>query len=268
MRLSVIVPAYNEEATVEALLRRVLEHLGPDGEVVVVNDASTDATSYITRKVAGGDARVKLIEHAQNQGKGAAVRTGLAAATGDVALIQDADLEYDPAEYPLLMAPLEADEADAVFGSRYLRGKTDQEGKYFMAIVLVEHARVASGRLIVIPHANNSAISWVDPTWTGPSSFVLKTASGVRTFMFGTRLTDVLTCYKAFLLKKMDLGALGGAGFEIEIELAANIVKRGLRLKEVAISYAPRTKEDGKKIRFRHAVGIAWAVWKYRWKKV
>jgi glycosyltransferase involved in cell wall biosynthesis len=229
MRLSVIVPAWNEEATVEALLRRVLEHLGPDGEVVVVNDASTDATSFITRRVASGDARVKLLEHEKNQGKGAAVRSGLAAATGDVALIQDADLEYDPADYPKLMAPLEAGEADAVFGSRYLKGKTDQEGKYFMA--------------------NRLMTRWFD-------------------LMFGTRLTDVLTCYKAFVLEKMDVGALGGAGFEIEIELAANIVKRGMRLKEVAISYAPRTKEAGKKIRLRHAVAIAWAVWKYRWRKV
>jgi glycosyltransferase involved in cell wall biosynthesis len=228
MRLSVIVPAYNEAATVEALLRRVLEYVGPEGEVVVGDDSSEDATADLARQVAAGDPRVKVIDHERNQGKGAAVRTGLSAATGDVALIQDADLEYDPADYPVLLAPLEAGDADAVFGSRYLRGRTGQEAKYYAA--------------------NRLMTCWFN-------------------HLFGTRLTDVLTCYKAFLLERMDLGALGGSGFEIEIELASNIVKRRLRLKEVPISYQPRTREAGKKIRLRHAVQIAAAVWKYRWRK-
>jgi glycosyltransferase involved in cell wall biosynthesis len=229
MRLSVIVPAYNEEATVEALLRRVLDNVGLRGEVVVVDDASRDATAWITERMAGEDARVRLVRHERNQGKGAAVRTGLAAATGDVALIQDADLEYDPADYPALVAPIEQGEADAIFGSRYLRGRPGQERRYYLA---------------------NRFMTW----WFN--------------LLYRTRLTDVLTCYKAFLLKRVDLAALGAPGFEIEIELASHLVRRGLRVQEAPISYAPRANEAGKKIRWWHAVLIAWAVVKYRWRKV
>lgn len=229
MRLSVIVPAYNEAATVEALLRRVLAHLGADGEVVVVDDASTDATARKVRTVAAEDARVRLVGQERNRGKGAAVRTGLAAARGEVALIQDADLEYDPADYPALLAPIEAGEADVVFGSRYVRGRTGQEGKYYAA--------------------NRMMTCWFN-------------------LLFGTRLTDVLTGYKAFVLKRIDVPALGEEGFAVDVELPAQMVRHGLRVKEVPISYAPRRKEAGKKIRLKHALAIAWAVWKYRWEKM
>ena len=223
--LTVLIPVYNEERTIEALLRRVAEGPYPDKEVIVIDDGSTDATPRLLERWAGVPG-FRVLRHAKNRGKGGAVRTGLAQATGEVTIIQDADLEYDPADYPRLVEPILHGQAEAVYGSRYL---------------------APSRRL----------------PWTRFRLGVVFFNVLVRV-LYGRRLTDEATCYKAartVLWRSLDLRA---ERFELCPEMTAKLCLRGARLVEVPISYHPRGAVEGKKIGWRDAVQTVWTLLKWR----
>ena len=225
MRISVVIPAYNEEGTVEEILRRVLAQKGV-AEVVVVDDASSDGTAAAVERVARQDPRVRLVRHKRNTGKGAAVRTGLAASSAEVVIVQDADLEYDPADYPALLAPIEQGEADFVLGSRYL-------------------ARSDTRRLFGL---GNRLITW----WFN--------------LLYGTHLSDVLTCYKAFRRELVGASELRCDGFDFDVELPALLVRRGARVVETPIRYEARGAGQGKKIRWWVGFRLAWVALRFRWR--
>ncbi|HYO84344.1 MAG TPA: glycosyltransferase [Bryobacteraceae bacterium] len=214
MKLSILVPVYNERTVVERSLAQVLAAPLPenmDREIIMVDDCSTDGTSAILDRLSAADARIRLVRHPVNRGKGAAVRTAIQHATGDFTIVQDADLEYDPSEYPRLLKPLLDGHADAVFGSRYLRG---------------EQTRVL-------------------PFW---HSMINKFLTLVSNMFCNLNVTDMETCYKVFrtdLLKSIPIRS-DRFGFEPEITMKS--AKRKLRIYEVPISYHGRTYEEGKKI--------------------
>ncbi|HYP05029.1 MAG TPA: glycosyltransferase [Bryobacteraceae bacterium] len=222
MKLSILVPVFNERAVVERSLALVLAAPLPEDmgrELIIVDDCSTDGTSAILDRIAAGDERIRLVRHPANKGKGAAVRTAIQHATGDFALVQDADLEYDPSEYPRLLKPLLDGHADAVFGSRYLRG---------------EQTRVL-------------------PFW---HSMINKFLTVVSNMFCNLNVTDMETCYKVFktdLLKSIPIRS-DRFGFEPEITMKA--AKRKLRIYEVPISYHGRTYEEGKKIGWKDGVKV------------
>jgi glycosyltransferase involved in cell wall biosynthesis len=228
-RLSIVIPAYNERATVEDLLRRVAAAALPAGierEMIVVDDGSKDGTCELLREIAArGEWPLRLVEHAVNQGKGAAIRTGFAAAAGDIVLIQDADLEYDPAEYPQLLAPILADQADVVFGSRFLGG----------------------------PHR-------VLFFWHYVGNRFLTMLSNMLT---DVNLSDMETCYKVFRREVLDGIDLQSNRFGIEPELTAKVAKQKVRIYEVPISYRGRTYAEGKKIGWKDGFSAIWAILKY-----
>jgi glycosyltransferase involved in cell wall biosynthesis len=228
-RISIVVPVFNERETVAELLRRVAEAPLPGGlerEIVVVDDASTDGTREVLRGlVAAGELPLRLYEQPANRGKGAALRRGFAEAGGDVVLIQDADLEYDPAEYPRLLAPILEDKADAVFGSRFLGG----------------------------PHR-------VLLFWHYAGNRFLTTLSNM---LSNLNLTDMETCYKVFRRSLLDGMPLRSDRFGIEPELTAKLARRRARIYEVPISYHGRTYEQGKKIGWKDGFAAIWAILRF-----
>ncbi len=209
--LSVVVPCYNEAGTVKELLARVLESPWV-AEVVVVDDGSTDGTLDEVRSV--GDPRLKVFEQVRNMGKGAALRRGFAEATSDFVVVQDADLEYDPAEYGRLLEPLLSGEADVVFGSRFMSDR---------------------------PHR-------VLYFWHSVGNKVLTTLSNSFTNL---NLTDMETCYKVFRREVLQTLDLREDRFGIEPEITAKVARTGARIYEVGISYSGRTYAEGKKIGWR-----------------
>jgi glycosyltransferase involved in cell wall biosynthesis len=214
-RLSVLVPVYNERHVVEASLRRVLalEHESIRSlEVIVVDDCSTDGTGAIVRRLAEADRRVTLLVHERNRGKGAAVRTAVAKATGDVIIVHDADLEYNPADIPALLMPFAREGADAVFGSRYLSAP-------YRRALMYRHTLV-----------NN-----------------LVTAIG--NWFTDLTLTDLETCYKAVNAQLLKSIPLRSDDFRFEVEITFKLAKRQARIFEVPIRYLPRSYQEGKKIR-------------------
>jgi dolichol-phosphate mannosyltransferase len=225
--LSVVIPAYNEERFIGTLLERItavdLAPLGFGMEIIVVDDCSSDRTAAIVAAVPG----VRLIRMEQNGGKGRAVRAGIAAATGDLLIIQDADLEYDPQDYiPMLRALLDG-RADIVYGSRYLgRGRHDNQSL----------AAYLGGRSL-------SLVAW---------SFT------------GTFLTDTVTAFKLF--RRADIAALPleTSGFELDHEITSRMLARGKTIVEVPIRYYPRSREEGKKIGLRDWFIGTRTFWKYR----
>jgi len=228
--LSIVVPAYNERPTVEQLLRRVAEAPLPEGmgrQVVVVDDGSTDGTRELLRELAaaGEPLPFTLIEQPENRGKGAAIRAGFAAATGDVLVVQDADLEYDPREYPRLLQPILDGEADVVYGSRFLGG----------------------------PHR-------VLFFWHYLGNRFLTTLSNMLTDL---NLSDMETCYKLFRREVLDGVELRSNRFGIEPELTARVARRGARIFEVPISYRGRTYAEGKKIGWKDGFAAIWAILRY-----
>ncbi|MEO8196169.1 MAG: glycosyltransferase [Thermoanaerobaculia bacterium] len=217
VRLSVIVPVFNERYLVRDLLARVLAVEDPsiaELEVVVVDDGSTDGTREILRELAAGEPRLHYLEHPRNMGKGAAVRTGIAAATGDLTVFQDADLEYDPRDYPRLIRPILEDGADVVYGSRFLAGSRRRVLRY-------RHARI------------NRFLTWASNLFTDLD------------------LTDMETCYKVFRTELLKSIPLRSNDFALEPEITAKIAKRGFRIFEVPVSYLGRTHLEGKKIGWR-----------------
>ncbi len=225
--LSVIVPVFNEERTVVALLRRVHDgpYPHPQKEVIVVDDGSTDGTPTILAGWADREG-VLALRHPVNRGKGAAVRTGLARARGRIVIVQDADLEYCPGDYPLLVEKLRRGEARVVYGSRYL-----------------------------VPDA---ALRW--------DRFRVAVAllNGLVRVLYGQRLTDEATCYKAFLAELLPALDLQAERFELCAELTAKFCRLGIPIVEVPISYRPRTAAEGKKIGWRDAWQTFWALLRWR----
>ena len=225
--LSVVIPAYNEERFIGALLERVkavdLAPLGFGMEIIVVDDCSKDRTAEIVAGVSG----VRLIALKKNGGKGGAVRAGIAASTGDLLIIQDADLEYDPQDYLPMMRALLDGRGDVIYGSRYL-GRGRHENQALLAYL--------GGRSL-------SVIGWM---------------------FTGTFLTDTVTAFKLF--HRADIAALPleTSGFELDHELTARMVARGKRIAEVPISYFPRSKEEGKKIGPRDWFIGTRTFWRYR----
>ncbi|MBK5295046.1 MAG: glycosyltransferase [Acidobacteriia bacterium] len=226
MKVSILVPVYNERTLARGCLEAVIAARLPeqmDRELVVVDDCSTDGTSAILDQIASEQSCIRLIKHKVNQGKGAAVRTAIQNATGDFCLIQDADLEYDPSDYPRLLQPLLDGRADAVFGSRYLSG----------------------GQMRVLPF------------W---HSLMNKTLTGFSNMFCNLDLTDMETCYKAFRTDLLKSIPIRSDRFGIEPELTMKCAKRRLRIYEVPISYHGRTYEEGKKIGWKDGLKALGAI--------
>lgn len=221
--LSVVVPCFNEEATIVTLLTRVLAspHVA---EVIVVDDGSTDNTLALARSVA--DSRLKVLTQPRNMGKGAALRRGFSEATAEYVVVQDADLEYDPAEYPHLLEPLLAGRADVVFGSRFLSDR---------------------------PHR-------VLYFWHSVGNKLLTLASNTFTNL---NLTDMETCYKVFRREVIQQLQLREDRFGFEPEVTAKVARGGWRIYEVGISYAGRTYAEGKKIGFKDGLHAARCIVRY-----
>ena len=224
--LSVVVPCYNERSTVATVVERVLASPW-SAQVIVVDDGSTDGTRDVLDELAiATDDRLRVIHHDRNAGKGAALRTGFAAATGDYVIVQDADLEYDPAEYATMLEPLEAGLADVVFGSRFLSGR---------------------------PHR-------VLYFWHSVGNRTLTLLSNMFTDL---NLTDMETCYKAFRREVLEHLAIEENRFGVEPEITAKVARGGWRIYEVGIAYAGRTYAEGKKIGWRDGTRAAVCIVRY-----
>ena len=215
LRLTVIVPVYNEERTIAEIVRRVRD-VPLAIELVAVNDASTDGSRAALERLAASGLVDRVIHQTVNQGKGAAIRVGITEASGDVIVVQDADLEYDPAELPRLLAPITAGRADAVFGSRFLAG--DRRVLYF---------------------------------WHSAGNKLLTLLSNMFTDL---NLTDMETCYKMVRAPLMKSLVLTSDRFGFEPEVTARLAQAGARIWEVSISYSGRTYEEGKKIGWRDGI--------------
>ncbi len=221
--LSVVIPAYNESATVERLLRRVRE-VPLNLEVIVVDDGSTDGTRDLLKELEP-ELIDQLVFHETNAGKGAALRTGFAKATGDVVVVQDADLEYDPYEFPILLEPILSGRADAVYGSRFLGG---------------------SHRVLYF--------------WHSVGNRLLTLLSNMMT---DVNLTDMETCYKMVRTELLQSLPLSAYRFGIEPELTARLAQAGARIYELPISYHGRSYSEGKKIGWKDGVSAFWSILRY-----
>ncbi|HEY4907303.1 MAG TPA: glycosyltransferase family 2 protein [Candidatus Acidoferrum sp.] len=242
-KVSIVIPVYNEKNTIEEILRRVTE-TEPRKEVIIVDDCSNDGTRERLKTMAslqakgdatapasdGGEAiplrDLRFFFQAQNQGKGAALRRGFAQVTGDIVLVQDADLEYDPRDYPTLLEPIVDGRADVVYGSRFLGGP--QRVHYF---------------------------------WHYVANTMLTLLSDIFTNL---KLTDMETCYKVFRREVLQGVNLRSDRFGFEPEITAKIAKKEWRIYEVPISYAGRTYEEGKKITWKDGVQALWCIIKFK----
>jgi glycosyltransferase involved in cell wall biosynthesis len=226
LSLTVVIPCYNEVQTVAEVLQRVLA-VGLANEVIMVDDGSTDGTHDVLAQIeAEGYPNVRIIYHERNQGKGAALVTGFAAASSDVILIQDADFEYDPRDYPLLLKPLEEGVAKVVYGSRFLGGP-------------------------------RKAMNF----WNMVANRILTFTTNI---LYNAILSDMETCYKVFLTDVVRDMVIHAHGFEFEPEFTAKVLKQGIRIYEVPISYNGREWNEGKKIKWTDAPIAMWTLIKYR----
>jgi len=223
--LSVVMPVFNEAATVRDIVQTVLAQR-PVQQLIIVDDGSTDGTWDLLQAAARTDPRISLLRHEVNRGKGAALRHAFPQATSPCVIIQDADLEYDPAEYHRLLAPLLAGQADVVFGSRFI-GSEARRVLYY---------------------------------WHAVGNRILTTFSNMATNL---NLTDIETCYKAFRREMIQKITLEENRFGFEPEITAKVARMGLRIYEVGISYRGRTYLEGKKIGWRDGVRAFWCIIKY-----
>jgi len=228
-RLTILMPAYNEVRTIQEILQQVdsADAAGLEKELIIVDDGSTDGTREVLQALNGLRTPFRVLFHAQNMGKGTALRTALIYATGDIILIQDADLEYDPKEYPELLAPILAGRADVVYGSRTRGGKPVRD---FSLLYL-----------------------WGNRFLTF-----------VANLLYGGALTDMETCYKVFRADVIKNIQIRANRFEFEPEITAKVLKRGHKIVELPISYYGRDKVEGKKLSWRDGIGTLWALLKYR----
>jgi glycosyltransferase involved in cell wall biosynthesis len=214
-RLTVLVPVYNERHVVEASVRRVLALNNPlirELEIIIIDDRSTDGTSEVLQRLAASDARITLIRHETNKGKGGALRTGITRATGEVCIVHDADFEYNPADIPSLLVPFAEEGADAVFGSRYLAAS-------YRRALMYRHTLMNKG------------------------------LTSISNWLTDLHLTDMETCYKAINTTLLKSIPIRSNDFRFEVELTFKLAKRSARIFEVPIRYLPRTFAEGKKIR-------------------
>jgi len=223
-KLSVIVPVFNERATVAEIVRRMRSvELPVDREILIVDDGSDDGTAAVLTQL--GDSTVRVLKHPSNRGKGAAIRTGLENATGDLVLVQDADLEYDPDDWPRLLAPVLKGRARVVYGSRF----------------------TGERRNMLFLH------------WVGNRFLSL-----VTNMLYNSTLSDMETCYKLFDRHVLDGVRLEANRFDFEPEFTAKVLRKGIRIYEVPISYAGREPHEGKKITWHDGVVALWTLVKYR----
>jgi len=223
--LSVIIPVYNEQDTIEEIVSLVLKQ-DLVSEVIIVDDFSQDNTLQTLSKLGKNDHRIKIFQHKSNIGKGAAIRSGIQKATSPIVIIQDADLEYDPCEYPKMVRPIQAGKADAVFGSRFI-GSEEHRVLYF---------------------------------WHSVGNRLLTLLSNMVTNL---NLTDMETCYKAFRREIIQSIQLVEDRFGFEPEVTAKIARSGARIYEVAISYHGRTYAQGKKVNWKDGISAIRCIFKY-----
>ncbi len=231
MKLSIIIPCYNERQTIASILKLIdAVNLGSvKKEIIIVDDRSNDGTTSILKKYP--PKKYKVFYHKKNSGKGAAIRTGLKNVTGDIVLIQDADLEYDPRDYPKLIEPIIKGKAQVVYGSRERNRQNKRHSGWSF-------------------YAGGLFLTWL------------------TNLLYGSKLTDEATCYKAFdanLIRKIPLQC---QRFEFCPEITAKVLRRGIKIAEVPIAYHPRTTQDGKKIRLRDGIEAIWTLIKYRFTKL
>ncbi|MFQ5915393.1 MAG: glycosyltransferase family 2 protein [Nitrospinota bacterium] len=223
-KLSVIIPVYNERETIEEVLRRVLAvEVGLEREVIVLDGNSTDGTREFLAEVR--DPQVRVVFEERQGGKGAAVRRGFREATGDIVLIQDADLELNPAEYPNLLAPILGGEASVVYGTRFAHGR---------------------GATPFGSYVGNMVITWA------------------TNLLFLTRLTDIATGYKVLRMDVLNSLTLSCNGFDFDAEITNKVIKAGFRIREVSVPYAPRGREAGKKLRWASGFRVLLAILRNR----
>lgn len=223
MKLSIIIPTFNEESTISTLIDKVngVKLNGIKKEIIVVDDASTDSTSNILSKIKD----IKLIKHFTNLGKGASIRSGLKQATGDIILIQDADLEYNPEEYPILLEPFLKQNAQVVYGSRRLQSNKSSTLIFSLGGLL---------------------------------------ATKLINLLYNSNLTDLPTGYKVFKKGVLESLNFKSNGFAFEPEITAKLLKKNIKIHEVPISYNPRTVKQGKKVKLSDAIPYFWPLIKER----
>ena len=224
--VSIVMPVFNESATVEKVVHEVLSQK-PVQQLIIVDDASSDGSGEILERLASNEGRIQVVRHRVNQGKGAALRSGIAQATGSIVIIQDADLEYDPAEYFLLLDPILTGKADVVYGSRFRGGLGAHRVLYF---------------------------------WHSIGNAFLTLCSNMATDL---NLTDMETCYKAFRREVIQNIQIEENRFGFEPEITAKLAHQRLRIYEVGISYSGRTYAEGKKIGWRDGIRALWCILKY-----
>ena len=226
-RVTILIPVFNEVRTVEEIIRRVrtADSCGLEKEIVLVDDASTDGTGDLLKKIPQ-DNGLKIVSHPYNRGKGAALRTALDHATGEIILIQDADLEYDPSDYPGLLRPILDGRADVVYGSRFAGG---------------------THRVLLF--------------WHYMANRFLTLLSNV---LCNLNLTDMETCYKVFRRQCLEGLTLNSNRFGIEPELPAKLARRRLRFYETGINYSGRDYSEGKKINWKDGLAALWFIFRYR----